>query len=266
MDGTLLVTAGDQIHPLNKKVFKNWQQAGKKIVLATGRLDLAILPFIHELEINMPVISCNGGLVRDFKTGAILYKSDIEVDKVARILEKLAEFNADYHVYTTERILGPSITGKIAFFTGQNRTLPENEQVPITITQTPLNELRENEYLLKILVVENNGEKREKIRTALASLDMSVLSSGANLIDIMNKGIDKAHGLRFLAEQGYLDLKTTISFGDNENDIAMLELTEIGVAMKNSIPLTLEKADKVADSNDNGGVGAFIQANLEEGT
>ncbi|EAH1308700.1 HAD hydrolase family protein, partial [Listeria monocytogenes] len=49
MDGTLLVKKGDQIHPFNKEVLMEWQKKGKKLFLATGRLDLAILPFIHEL-------------------------------------------------------------------------------------------------------------------------------------------------------------------------------------------------------------------------
>ncbi|EGN7123753.1 Cof-type HAD-IIB family hydrolase, partial [Listeria monocytogenes] len=259
MDGTLLVKKGDQIHPLNKEVLMEWQKNGKKLFLATGRLDLAILPFIHELNIKTPVISCNGGLVRDFTTGEILYKSNIELDLIHTVLETLEPLDVNYHIYTTERILGPTNTGKIAFFNELNKTLPENEQVPITLTTDPFSVLREGEFALKVLVIESDLEKRAEIKAALEGLPLSVLASASNLIDIMNEGIDKAKGLTYLAENGYINLDSTIAFGDNENDVGMIELAEIGVAMENGIPLALEKADKIAKHHDMGGLGLFMQ-------
>lgn len=262
MDGTLLLKAGDAIHPLNKEVLAKWSAAGNHLFLATGRLDLAILPFIHELAIQEPVISCNGGLIRDFKKNEILYKSDIDLDLVEKVLAIIHEQNLDYHIYTTERILGPSKTGKIAFFAKLNETLPENEKVPFTIAGDPLTELNEGEYPLKVLVIEENKAKQAAIKEALADLPLSVLSSAANLVDIMNEGIDKENGLRFLAKQGYLDLNTTVAFGDNENDAGMLEAAKIGVAVANAIPVTLERADEVTLDNENGGVGVYIQENL----
>ncbi|PZG31929.1 Cof-type HAD-IIB family hydrolase [Listeria ivanovii] len=262
MDGTLLVKKGDQIHPLNKEVLMDWQQNGNKLFLATGRLDLAILPFIHELKIKTPVISCNGGLVRDFTTGEILYKSNIELDLIKTVLETLQPLEVNYHIYTTERIIGPTNTGKIAFFNELNKSLPENEQVPITLTKDPFGTLREGEYPLKVLVIESDEAKRTQIKAALQGLPLSVLASASNLIDIMNEGIDKAKGITYLAENGYIHLESTIAFGDNENDVGMIELAKIGVAMENGIPLALEKADKIAKHHDIGGLGLFMQEEI----
>lgn len=262
MDGTLLVKKGDQIHPLNKEVLMKCQQGGKKLFLATGRLDLAILPFIHELKIKTPVISCNGGLVRDFTTGEILYKSNIELDLIKTVLETLQPLEVNYHIYTTERIIGPTNTDKIAFFNELNKTLPENEQVPITLTKDPFSVLQEGEYPLKVLVIESDETKRAEIKAALQGLPLSVLASASNLIDIMNEGIDKAKGLAYLAENGYIHLGSTIAFGDNENDVGMIELAKIGVAMENGIPLALEKADKIAKHHNIGGLGLFMQEEI----
>ncbi|WP_167628759.1 HAD family hydrolase [Listeria valentina] len=265
MDGTLLVTKGDQIEANNKAVLLDWQKAGKKLFLATGRLDLAILPFIHELKITLPVISCNGGLVRDFSTGEILYKSSLARETIEAVLAVLSELEVDYHIYTTERILGPSNTGKIAFFNEQNKQLPDNEQVPITLTKTPLEELSEGEFPLKILAVDEDENKRKKVKEALAEFDLSVMSSGKNLVDIMNKGIDKAHGLCYLAEHGYLDLSETAAFGDNENDVGMIELAKVGVAMGNGIELAREKADFITTDNDAGGLAQFVRSEILKG-
>lgn len=262
MDGTLLLKAGDAIHPLNKEVLGEWQAEGNRLFLATGRLDLAILKFIHELNITTPVISCNGGLIRDFTKNKILYKSDISLDLVKEVLATIHAQGLDFHIYTTERILGPSKSGKIAFFDKLNETLPENEQVPLTISADPLAELKEGEFPLKILVIEESKEKQAEIKEALSGLPLSVLSSASNLVDIMNKGIDKENGLRYLASQGYIDLTTTAAFGDNENDAGMLEASQIGVAVANAIPTTLERADEVTLDNESGGVGVYIQEKL----
>lgn len=259
MDGTLLAKGGAEIQPLNKEVLLDWQKAGKKLVLATGRLDLAIMPFVHELDIKMPVISCNGALVRDFVNNEILMKSDISYDLLAQVIETVREYGVDYHVYTTERILGPTPTGKIAGFLKANKTLPENEQVPLTITDDVVGEIvQAGEFPLKVLVLSDEAETRQAVRDALEKLPLSVMSSGETLVDIMNVGIDKAHGLAFLDEAGWLDLETTIAFGDNENDIGMIELAKMGVAMENSIPETLAIADYIAGHHDTGGLGQFL--------
>lgn len=65
-----------------------------------------------------------------------------------------------------------------------------------------------------------------------------------------------------MADNGYIDLDSTIAFGDNENDVGMIELAEIGVAMENGIPLALEKADKIAKHHDIGGLGLFMQEEI----
>ncbi|AQY52420.1 hydrolase [Listeria weihenstephanensis] len=259
MDGTLLAKGGAVIQPLNKEVLLDWQKRGKKLVLATGRLDLAIMPFIHELGITMPVISCNGALVRDFQKNEILMKSDISYDLLAQVIELVRGFGVDYHVYTTERIVGPTVTGKIAGFVEANKTLPENEKVPLTVTEDVVGEIvRSGEFALKVLVISDDADKRVAVREALAQLPLSVMASGTTLIDIMNVGIDKAHGLAYLDEAGWLDLETTIAFGDNENDIGMIELAKMGVAMENSIPETLAIADYIAGHHDTGGLAQFL--------
>ncbi|EUJ28075.1 HAD-superfamily cof-like hydrolase [Listeria grayi FSL F6-1183] len=57
-------------------------------------------------------------------------------------------------------------------------------------------------------------------------------------------------------------MTTTAAFGDNENDAGMLEASQIGVAVANAIPTTLERADEVTLDNESGGVGVYIQEKL----
>ena len=72
-------------------------------------------------------------------------------------------------------------------------------------------------------------------------------------------GIDKAPALLSIA--GRYDFKTDniISFGDSHNDISMLEVSGIGVAMANADDDVKAVADIVTLSNNNDGVAHIIE-------
>jgi len=71
--------------------------------------------------------------------------------------------------------------------------------------------------------------------------------------DVIAKGGGKQTAIRrYLAENG-LTPEEAIAFGDGENDIGMLKLAGIGVAMGNAEGIVKEAADYVTtDIDDNG--------------
>lgn len=63
--------------------------------------------------------------------------------------------------------------------------------------------------------------------------------------DIIPKGNGKADGIRVTLDRLGLKAEETIAFGDGENDIPMLRLSGIGVAMGNAGQIVKEAADYV---------------------
>ena len=59
----------------------------------------------------------------------------------------------------------------------------------------------------------------------------------------------------------YLNLykEQSAAFGDELNDLAMLERAHIAIAMGNSIDAVKEAADFVTDTNDNDGVALVLE-------
>ena len=53
-----------------------------------------------------------------------------------------------------------------------------------------------------------------------------------------------------------------VAFGDDTNDIDMLSMCGIGVAVDNALPEVKEVASEVTLSNDEDGVAAWLKANL----
>lgn len=75
-----------------------------------------------------------------------------------------------------------------------------------------------------------SGEKKNALRTAVAELlpDLEVRSGGSTSVDITRKGIDKAYGMRKLAEQTGFTLEEMLFVGDRldpeGNDYPVLAL------------------------------------------
>ena len=55
-----------------------------------------------------------------------------------------------------------------------------------------------------------------------------------------------------------IDMKDVMAFGDNGNDLSMLEMAGVSVAMGNSDDEIKEKCDYVCKDNNHDGVSSFL--------
>ena len=76
----------------------------------------------------------------------------------------------------------------------------------------------------------------------------TVVSGGPQWIDIMPKGINKQTAMNVLLEYLGIRPEETMVFGDNLNDMEMLEAAGIGAAVKTAVPEILACADTVVSS------------------
>ncbi len=78
-------------------------------------------------------------------------------------------------------------------------------------------------------------------------------------LEINALGASKGTALKIITSYYNLPLSNTIAFGDGLNDIQMIELAEVGVAMKNGNRVLRELASDVTDyTNAEGGVGRYL--------
>nr|WP_290123365.1 HAD hydrolase family protein [Lentilactobacillus otakiensis] len=84
------------------------------------------------------------------------------------------------------------------------------------------------------------------------------------IVEIATKGVHKSTGLKFLADYYGVLQKDIIAFGDEGNDLTMMEYAGTGVAMKNAIDKIKNSADEVTDfTNDDDGVARYLQDHLD---
>ncbi len=78
-------------------------------------------------------------------------------------------------------------------------------------------------------------------------------------LEIIHQGVDKATALLRLGQQLGISPSEMVAIGDMENDVAMLRLAALGIAMGNA-PLHIQaEADWVTNTNNQDGVAAAIE-------
>lgn len=83
------------------------------------------------------------------------------------------------------------------------------------------------------------------------------------ILEIVNKEINKAEGIKKVLANLNLSLKDTIAFGDSSNDVEMLKMCEIGIAMGNGSADSKQAANEVcANILDDGIYHSFVKYNL----
>lgn len=80
--------------------------------------------------------------------------------------------------------------------------------------------------------------------------------------EIMPKDVSKGHALLEIAEYLGIDQENIIAFGDQDNDMSMIQMAGVGVAMGNAIDSLKAAADYVTLTNNEDGIAAYLEKYL----
>ena len=238
IDGTLLSHTLGAIPQSTIDAIKKLQEKGIKVVISTGRdineikkLPLDGIDFDAYLTLNGNIC-----LDKDEKMFAGNPISDQEIDvlvnifKAGRIPFVLVGESKRYINYVDDTVI------KTQFAT--HGTIPD------------IGEYHGEKIYQCIAFVD--GATRQKLDSIL---DQCVITSWNETgIDIIAETGGKAAGIRRFLEYENIKHSQTMAFGDGENDISMIEMAGIGVAMDNGVEKLKQKADYVTTSVDDDGI------------
>lgn len=102
----------------------------------------------------------------------------------------------------------------------------------------------------------------EKIRT-ISEMAIYTNIKDRMVAEVSPLGFSKGYGIQELADLGIIDMKETIGIGDSVNDITMLEICDIGIAMGNAPDIVKHYADMTTEPiNEDGFYKAFQRLGL----
>ncbi len=253
LDGTLL-TDDKKITDINKNAIKSFRDLGYHFVIATGRPLNGVLPLIEELNLTNDLdttICYNGGVVRLNNSKEILYSKTIDGALVKELYKESIRLNVFFHFFAED---GTLYTAKENEYTAVEERINHIKAIVID----PLT-IKDDQKFIKAMMVCDSlslDKARENLEPKFNNLGIS--RSSKIFLEFQDASVSKGSGLLFLKDYYNLKDDETCAFGDEENDISMIKVAHLGVAMKNARDSVKDAAKETTLSNNESGVGVYI--------
>jgi Cof subfamily protein (haloacid dehalogenase superfamily) len=253
LDGTLLKD-DKTISFKTKKIIKKAKDQGHVVMIATGRPFRSSEMYYHELELDTPIVNFNGAFIHhplDQSWGTYHYPLDIKVAK------DIVDVCRSYHFYN----IVAEVMDDVYFHYHDEKLLDIFGFGNPKITTGDLaNYLHESPTSL---LIHTEEEQLKPLRHHLSEAHAEVIdhrnwAAPWHVIEIIKSGLNKAVGLKKAANYYNIPAERVIAFGDEDNDLEMLEYAGRGIAMGNGIDQVKNIANDITLSNEEDGVAVYL--------
>ena len=259
LDDTLL-DAESRLRERTVEALRAAIRRGVYVVLASGRMPLAMRPFAEAIGVNAPVIAYNGALTVNLSDGSVSGRFPVP-EALAREAAAMAEdlgahvqaFQGDRYCYAQENVYSGRYAASIHW---------QGEALGRPLSQAFTGEA---DKLLVIQERENIAVWSERFRERFQGR-LRCFISRPNYIEITHTDAAKENALRALCERLGVPLAQAAAFGDGENDLGMVRLAGHGYVMANARENVRAGAPAVAPANTEDGVAQIVEAWLRDGT
>lgn len=223
---------------------------GAYVTFATGRMYRAALPYAIELNLDLPLITYQGALVK-YADGREVYHRPIQLDLAREVINFVKPSGLHINVYLNDGLYMEEATkwgldyAKIA-------------KAPINYLKLPGDLLKDPTKILLIGESERLDEMSVKLGQRFGQR-INITKSKANFLEISHPLATKGNALKELAETLNIPREEIIAIGDNMNDLDMIKFAGCGVAVGNAVEPLKEAAQIVTGTNDDDGVAEIIE-------
>ncbi len=235
LDGTL-VAGKDSIHPRTLATVQRAARDGVRVMIATGRSELAARPVLDRLELDNEAIVYNGAAVYCPRAGGLVEEMNLATDVRDRLLD-----------YAEEEGYLP-----VVMFAGMKHALaPRNDAERLALNDMHSLRIVAHEELrvprtIRITLFSERHSTSGDFAAAVAielpgpvytthfplSLLASHRDSPLQVLDVHPPCRGKAEAFRVLEERYGIAAARVVAVGDATNDISMLSGAGLGVCME----------------------------------
>lgn len=263
LDGTLLTT-DKKITSYTRKILEEAIARGLEIVPATGRPVRGVPEEFYCFPGIRYAVTSNGARLIETATKKTICERLLSYEKAKEVLAVLKEYD----------------TMREVFYDGQGYI--EQEKLPcvdryihakavtdyIARTRIPVADLegmfeRERRAVDKLQGMFADCQERAACYARLLKMHRIEVSGAlGNNVEVNGEGVHKGAALAVVGERLGIRPEEMLAFGDGSNDIKMLQMAGVGIAVANAQPEVREAADDIAASNDEDGVAKYIEEHV----
>ena len=248
IDGTILPYHGEFSKNI-KNCIKKLDNSGIKVILVTGRMHSSATPLAAQLGLNLPIISYQGGLIKDMK-GKTLFQTELPSNIAKEIIQWGRENNVHLNLYIDDKLYVEEDDEIIKYYI-------QGKFVDYTVCSFDDLKIKNVNKLLAIDI--HNADRVTSWVDILKQRypDLYIVKSTPYFCEIGSSDAKKSLGVEFLCKMWGIDKSEVMTIGDQNNDIDLVQSGGIGIAMGNSTTELKQVADYITDTVENDG---FVQA------
>lgn len=249
IDGTILPYNCDDFHENVKACIKKLDQDGVKVILVTGRMHSSTTPIAKKLGLNNPVISYQGGLVKNLD-GETIYQANLDSKYAKEIIQWGRANNVHLNLYIDDKLYVENDNETIKYYI-------KGKFVDYTVCSFDDLEIKNVNKLLAIDL--NDAQKLTSYQKFLQQKypNLYIVKSTPYYCEINPNNAKKSIGVEVLCNMWGINKNEVLTIGDQNNDIDLVKVGGVGVAMGNATEELKQCADYITDTVENDG---FVKA------
>ncbi|RPD99888.1 HAD family phosphatase [Aureibaculum marinum] len=255
IDGTLL----NKDRELSKATIEQVKRLSHiPFVLISSRMPQAMTHLQEQLGIDkLSLIAYNGGLI--LKNNSVVDSTVISTDIMGKLYQFTKNTELHFSLYHGYEWYVPKLDYWAKREANNTKVNPNVQAVDFTIDKWG----KEGKGAHKIMIMGNKEELDSVVEFIHRYFDSDIIGyrSKDTYLEIAPKSVSKKTALEFLLNSHYteLTLKNVVAFGDNYNDVEMLNAVGVSVAVSNAIEEVLVVSNTITDTNKNDGVAKFLR-------
>jgi len=251
LDGTLL-NDSKKVSDQTVKALCDLPERGVKVIIASARPPRSVRAVYQTLKLDTWQINYNGALIWDEPNNQAIFHRPLRASLVREMVE-LARDMFDETIVSCE-VLDKWYTDR----EDQSHTTETGRLFKPDLI-APLEQIC-GQPITKLMLL---GEPRIILRLEALLVDsfidrVTIVKTDDDLLQIMDPRVSKAVALKKVATHHGIPMSQVMAIGDAPNDVGMLQLAGVAVAMDNAHGVVKEVADWVAPSNNDHGVHAAL--------
>ncbi|MEW9670813.1 Cof-type HAD-IIB family hydrolase [Ammoniphilus sp. 3BR4] len=219
---------------------------GVTVTLATGRMYASAKQIAAQTNLNVPLITYQGSLIKNLVDEKVLYERSVPPAIAQFLFEYADKHKLHLQGYYNDKLVSLEDNEKIKKYSHMAKVPYSIESVEQLLSK-PLTKLLFYEEP-EVLVYHEEQLK------GLIGQEVHITRSKPYFLEVLHKEGTKGDAVRFLAQHFGCDLSEVIAIGDSWNDHEMLEVAGLGVAMGNAVDSLKQIADFVTKTNNEDGV------------
>jgi hypothetical protein len=263
VDG-VVVAADNRVPPDTAGALADAARAGLRVCLATGRSFAETIDVWEQLHLPAPyepLVLVGGALVSEADTGRTLRQSAIPRDLACRFADALAEANlpamalvdawrhgVDYYVAGGGGAAEAAWFSKMSARVRRHDRLWDARGMPEPLRVSTVVDEEQAEALAAALA--------ERFRGRLGVHAIRAPNYDVTIVEAFRAGVDKAAGVRYVAQAYGIGPGAVAAVGDDVNDLELLRLAGLSAAMPHAPEAVRAAADVVVGPS----VGAFVRS------